>query len=421
MRISHKKINYLYILFVSCIIAISMLPPTNLYGLKEMTYIGVIVNATFLFMLLILLTVIKSKEKIKNNVVFSVIILAFFTIYNFIVVDILDFVHLTLFIIFPLLFGLVYVNQRFDVNKILVSVLLISIVQTAIAIVMQNNMEIQLFFYEPGRDLFRPMLAENVLRAVGLIGHPIPLAIISGVGIIISVHFMSLKEKRYLNFLIIIFLSYGLYLTYSRSAWISILIVIIVWWLKQNLKVINKNLRNFEYSINTLLLSWLLFFVVPIVVSFVISNTNIVSRFLDLFNGTGSVSHRILMIEWTIDRILSNDVNLVIGNGFGSYELLPLEFIPSDGFPIVDNSILSMFIDFGVISLVLSSLFLVFLILALIKSNNTNYGVLLIVLYIFLVSLTFDIWKWNSITVIFFFFLGMMFEQKKMESVVNND
>lgn len=420
MRISHKKINYLYMIFATCLIAISMLPPTNLYKFKEITYIGSMVISLVLFMFLFLLTVTKSNEKIKISMIFIITVLAFFLIYNLIVVDTLDFGHLTLFIIFPFLFGFVYINQRFDVDKILVSILIVSIVQTAIAIVMQNNMEIQLSFYEPGRDLFRLMWAEDALRAVGFIGHPIPLGIISGLGIIISVNFMILKKKRYLNFLVIIFLSYGLYLTYSRGSWISISIVIIAWWLKQNLKVIKKDIRNSEYSIYTLFLSWLLIFMAPIILSFVISNTNIISRFQDLFNGTGSVSHRILMIEWTIDRVLNKDINLIFGNGFGSYEVLPLEIIPIDGFPIVDNSLLSMFIDFGVISLILFSLFLVVLILELINNNSKNYGLLLIVLYIFLVSLTFDIWKWHSITVIFFFFLGMVFEQKRMESVINN-
>lgn len=238
----------------------------------------------------------------------------------------------------------------------------------------------------------------NGFRLYGSVGHAIVLGLVLLGSLICwldnfvdGVHNNG-KLRMVIYGIPILFISYTIYLTYSRSIWIALLITFLIF-------LITKRLITNRKIIILLALS------LALIVLFgnnLLSNISL--RFMALDMEGGSVSHRLYMIEWAKNLWLSSPLNFFLGIGYFKSAELILSSLPPDGFPVMDNMFMTMLVEFGLIGMT-SFLVIMFLVIRKIK----NQTALVLIVIAFLISgCFFDLIWWEGLSILIFFLTGII-------------
>ncbi len=232
-------------------------------------------------------------------------------------------------------------------------------------------------------------------RASGSIGHPVVLGALLLICFISCFYNILRQENLFLSTAAAIIVGTSLTLTYSRGSWLAAAIVL-------TLMVILIKSKKALFKWVTVVLSVFIFLFSPV-------GSDVVGRFSGTSSQDFSVSHRTEMFSWTWENINKSSYHFIFGNGFGgSLELLQKN-TPKDGFPVIDNVILSSVVDFGFIGVI--TLFIIILFSVIRNFNNKNSWIHYVVIAILLNGFTFDIFYWEQISIISFLLLGFSYHK----------
>ena len=229
----------------------------------------------------------------------------------------------------------------------------------------------------------------RVLRAYGGLDHPNILGGLLAVAIILLIS-QKLNIKSYLNYLFLIILSFGLFVTFSRAAWIGLIMGLAVVLL---LAVQKKDLAKQKYILQSILVIGVCLFLL-----FVKYENLVTTRF--------SNESR-LEEKSNIERLESIDVseeliksNFFFGAGIGNYTMRMNRIyvsLPSYAYQPVHNVYLLVLAEIGIFGFLFFVGFLFFLFFNLVKKfkegSSAVYKLSLLVLIcaMFLV----DHWWWS--------------------------
>lgn len=240
-------------------------------------------------------------------------------------------------------------------------------------------------------------------RASGTIGHPVVLGALLLPGFVCSLQSVLIVQKkstRVFNLIVLILVSTGIFLSYSRGTWIVFLGVgLLIILSKQNRSKV------------------LIFTIVMLLVGLLGLTSvgqDVTNRFSRTSESDFSVSHRTYMYDWTQQQVSNNIKSFLFGYGFKGSQLQMFKNKPIDGFYTIDNLALSSFLDTGVIGSLLLILIIVLSVRYCISSDSSwiSYSVLAL----FMNGMTFDAFYWEQTCIIFWLLVGISHTNKKQKS-----
>ncbi|MFP7470589.1 O-antigen ligase family protein [Niallia taxi] len=246
-----------------------------------------------------------------------------------------------------------------------------------------------------GRDVFRSLsnkIEGGSIRASGTIGHPVVLgAILLPSALCWFFSFLKTNKKihKFLYLTAFLITTYCIIQTFSRGTWIALIAVLFYLFVKQGFIKRVKTWFVIIISIIGLILS-------PI-------GTSLLARFSLLSNTSdGSVSHRVYMYYWSVKELLKNPITFLFGNGVGSSGTLLEQNPPPDFFLVVDNTYLTFMVEMGIIGI---CFLLIIIFRSIYKMGNVSaFGY--IILALSFVGLTFDLYYWEQISIIYWILVG---------------
>ena len=414
-NLAYNKFTYQLQISIVLLILITLQFPF----IRELDYFNIIKRVLYIFigafMLLTLVKLMLSKTKAIEIWKLQLLTLIIFivSLFNTLLFNNLySLLNQILFMIFPLIAGGVisnYENKHKEVaprllNRIIIIALIIQLLSVLFILVFKLDLS---QFSQGSLHAFKTLYTEDgSARLAGTLGHPIILAFSCIPLLFFSIYYYHLKKN--ILFLVLVLLStYVILQTFSRGTWVGIFIAGVLYFftLKFGLKI-------------KIILSTLLGGVLLILVSY-IWDFEILDRLSGLLSQSNNVSvnHRTLMIAWGIERYVNGDISLFSGLGYGEANTLALKFIPSDGFSVIDNSVISLLIELGVVNFIIIGLLLIRGLILSYKKRKMYFYILITMIITFL---TFDLTSWYFPSFLFWLILGylnVVKSEKKSERV----
>ncbi|MGM2631957.1 O-antigen ligase family protein [Bacillus cereus group sp. Bce040] len=343
---------------------------------------------------------------ILSAVVMLICTFSFFNVYIY--KEYSSFGNQIIFMLFPLIIGMIMANDKrkisaINFNGMLVAVVSIQVICAVLFKIMQIDFsQFSMNTLHAYKTLYT---AEGNARLAGTLGHPIVLAFVC-----IPVFFLSYQSfkitKKKLYLVLFLLVSAVIMQTFSRGTWIGILGALFLAFMLSNIRSKFKII-----SLSTIVL------IAALLYNSLIETTPVLDRLGSLFNSGDnvSVSHRTLMFTWGIERYLNHDLSVFFGIGYGLANTLAEKIMPIDGFPVIDNSFISMFIELGVINMVLV-MSLIFW--SLFNSYKSDKVYLYILVAMLLTIFTFDVSSWHLPSFLFWLIIGYTTIGKNNRNVV---
>ncbi|MCM2983529.1 O-antigen ligase family protein [Niallia circulans] len=258
-----------------------------------------------------------------------------------------------------------------------------------------------------GRDLFRDMnshIEGYNIRAVGSIGHPVVLGAILIPSFICWLNdflFCQNKLKKIISGICLILTSAAIFLTFSRGTWLTIALVVFYLVIKKKL------LKRVK--------TWFVFMFFAIYLMYSSYGELLLERIFMLSDtSSGSVSHRLYMYFWTFEQVCKNVGTFLWGSGVGSKNSLLMENPPPDNFLVIDNTYLSLLTETGLIGIIL----LLFTLFKAIYGYDKEISLIgFIVIALSINGMTFDLYYWEQISIIFWILVGFCISEHSKKSL----
>ena len=235
-----------------------------------------------------------------------------------------------------------------------------------------------------------PYVGSDKFRSCSVFAHSIPFAVSMLIGIVTSYYLSNSKTYKFLSILIFVL---ALFCSKSRSCWIVFVIMI--------LGIVITELRDRGFNKTALI-------VAPIcIVSAVIVAQPVVDAVLNRFSGlmsSGSFLHRSGAAEYILQKFISEG-NMLIGSGYGSAEYeMSQTVIFEIGFNTVDNGLITLLYDFGLIVIGLLAAALCIAVFRYFdpRSNYFEKCICMIFLVTLATGYVFEFFGWQCISVFFF-------------------
>lgn len=232
-----------------------------------------------------------------------------------------------------------YLNFKEDSFRLMVIIgQAIGLVQAITGII--STLFMPIFSQVPNTELFAYKPVQGIagaFRATGLTGHPITLGAFLIFGL--SCFLFDKKLNKTIKLVSIFTILFTIILTFSRGAWISTVLIFIIWCFSEN------KIKKF---MSVTILGIAAFIAVYLI------NPNVLNLIGDRITMTSnsdfSVSHRTDMISWSFYEWLKSPQSFLVGNGPSIAELF-LEHPVSDPLNVIDNQFLTMVVQFGLFGL----------------------------------------------------------------------
>ncbi|WP_127507100.1 O-antigen ligase family protein [Paenibacillus humicus] len=262
------------------------------------------------------------------------------------------------------------------------------------------------------RGLFWQMSTQTAgggYREVGSIGHPIVLATLLLPSFICWLDTLldssAKKTEKILSGIFTCLILYSIFLTYSRGAWISLIVATFAILIKRR---VFKNTKSYIFATLGAL---------ALVVLGGDLVTSISDRFAALNMNDGSLSHRSYMFAWTWDHLSKMNSNFLIGIGYyQSYPLLKSD-VPPDGFAVMDNTFLTLIIELGLLGL----FFFVFIVGKILMNLKLKYRkdtfITIIIISFLMQGFSFDMFSWEGCCIFLWLLIGYQANNTEMKSV----
>jgi len=300
-----------------------------------------------------------------------------------------------IFNIIPYFLGkLVFLNNE---TKMIVRILyIVGIIQAFLVISDAHFISLNISQVE-GDDFFRlmPNGFNNIPRALGTIGHPLVLAVFLLIPAIISLYLLLSKSYSVMTLILFLATLYAIFLTFTRSTWITLAVIILYMLIKFNMF---KNIKSIALTI---------FGFMAILFSPIFQN--IVDRMTITTMEDGSVFHRLEMIGWVFTHMFYNFRIFLIGNGIGNTGTFLRLNPPSTLFFTIDNNFLSFLFEFGIIGFLLLSIILLQIIFKTRTLKVMELDVLKVILLALIAnSMFFSLFSWYQTAIPFWLILGCL-------------
>ncbi|TQC44238.1 O-antigen ligase domain-containing protein [Rhodococcus sp. WS4] len=230
-----------------------------------------------------------------------------------------------------------------------------------------------------------PLLGPEMIRTQGTMGHPILLATLLVIAILIVVNEETIRNP-WIKFSIVGILAFGLLISGTRSAFVALAIAIIF------ASVLHVNARKRWRN---------LFAVLTVAGTLLVFDFGIRQVWADLV-GSGSYTNRAAAIS-ALPGLFDLDINrLLLGSGFGSEnDLFRAGFLQQNGFRIVDNQLVTTIATNGLFGFGV----LIALIAVTLRSADSLYGSALVAMVVMMFS--FDYLRWPATGFLFFLLLAL--------------
>ena len=322
-----------------------------------------------------------------------------------------------LFMFFVL--GMVY-RKRKELNYLsrgLIQISDLTVVLSIIGLLMHLLFRVQLGTAsaasgQENMQLFsRLMPVNNPLntRMRSLYNHPIIYADMVLLALYIE---LSLRRDSDYSFFRTAILLLGLFLSQTRSAWISLPILLAAYCFSKS---------RVRVGLDKVILVLIPLFAVAFISMTSIGLADAIVDKFHMFNTDASFSQRIGAIEYMVKLMSGNQLSALLGSGYGSSSVeISNVTIVIDGFTTVDNGWLSMVFDFG---LLFSAVF-VTAVFRLIKRGLRTYSAeyaaiaIGVILLCFLNMCFYDMLSWYAPASVFFFSLGFLFSNEQDDEVL---
>ncbi|MCE4049550.1 O-antigen ligase family protein [Bacillus sp. Au-Bac7] len=259
-------------------------------------------------------------------------------------------------------------------------------------------------------------LGTDQYRTMSVFDHPIICGLFFVIAFLINIYVIKSPIIKYpLQFLLLL----NIYSTMSRSAWIALVIVFLVYGIL-NFKKIFKIPKNIRLTYNQILFIYIGIIFALLGLGMLILNFNelyeaIIKRFGDSlsFNSTdGSSLQRTMTISLILEHMKnSNLVNLFFG--YGSSKVGPFMVahpITMQGFSTTDNQYLAWFFELGLIGII-AYLATLFFILKKIFNKSRNWVSELSLLCLIVISIElffFELFEWQAVGLILAFVVSCL-------------
>lgn len=212
-------------------------------------------------------------------------------------------------------------------------------------------------------------------RTMSVFGHPIVAGMFFVIAFLCNIYVLKTPFKYILQGILLV----NIFSTMSRSAWISIIIVLVLYSVVHIRSIFNK-ISNFKLTYKKLFSMYIIAALFIIALFFIIPRFNEISTEISLRFGsslssnTNDISN--LQRTGTVTAILnymfnSNFVNLLFGYGYGTAKNFMLSHtIILPYFSTTDNQYLTWFYEFGFLGIGTYLTFLFYFIFKLFNKNN---------------------------------------------------
>ncbi|NNU98271.1 O-antigen ligase [Geobacillus sp. DSP4a] len=364
-----------------------------------------------IFFILSYIKLAGSKYQIVKNYSLSIIIalIFLFSLLNVLINgNYASFINQILFMLFPLLAGIMFAHNKEEIkfgktNSSSISHLLLIIISIQVLSALVINMfdiDLTQFAVNDLHAYKTFYTTEGDKRIAGTLGHPIILAFVCIPLFFLSINYYK-QTKNKIFLLTFILTLYVIIHTFSRGTWLGIFLSLIIYFIVSNAK--SKITMTFNIII----------FVIIFIYFNMHEQSSVINRFNSLLNYSNdfSVIHRKLMFSWALERYLNNDLSYITGIGYGLGNNFASIYVPSDNFPVIDNSFISMLIELGTVNMVISS---ILVIRALYFSYKSNVVYMYILIAMLFASLTFDISSWYLPSFMFWLIIGYNNNKQKI-------
>ena len=232
--------------------------------------------------------------------------------------------------------------------------------------------------------------------------------------VILVIFLFSLLYFPYKNKVVeFIFFTLGLInlvLTQTRSSWISFIVGLTLFYFQ---KVKSKSTSRKKYLVTGLLLVVLICLFFPTLNNHL--NGIFTNRFDSLADGGLSSSEGVRLGQWSLIQYL-NSLPLKLFGGGTNFGIHMLRLHPINGWIVsIDNNYLMLFLDYGIIGILLYVIFIIFNIRGLKNANNSaNKLIYLSILSMLISSYFFSIYKVSEINYLFFILVGLSQVKSKL-------
>jgi hypothetical protein len=301
----------------------------------------------------------------------------------------LELVDLVVLIIAPSLLALLIARRMTGQNFRVFArgFVVFAVFQVAVSTIDLLFMPIPFFGYAivSGTRLSNSLLFDAVFREQGLAGHPIVMALILVVAIVLLWR-NSAELSNAGRIIVLALLVWGLVISGTRSAIVA-LVAGILFLAIVNARTLGARLRNLG--------------LVVVVTALALTNSVVFSYVASVATGlseSGSYSHRAGALEAVPGLINGLPIGrLFFGSGAGSEPVLFASgFLQQDGFNIIDNQFVTTLVSVGLIGLALIAILIV---RTLLLGTPTTRG-LLVVMVVMMNS--FDLLRWTGPAIVFF-------------------
>nr|WP_263324280.1 hypothetical protein [Neobacillus sp. Marseille-Q6967] len=255
----------------------------------------------------------------------------------------------------------------------------------------------------------------DAFRVISVFGHPIISALFFSVLFICNIYVINSKYK-YIKYILQLIALVNLFATQSRSAWITLVIVLVLYGIR-NFKVTKIMNYKVELTIKKIFRYYFISIFILIILGFLIFNfeqilTDIITRFGDSLskNSTDiSTLQRLGTFDLIINHMFSSGVfQLVFGNGLGSVgDFMLFNMVVIENFTTTDNMYLTFFFELGMISILTYVVFLLISIYRLFFTKKYWLSELAALCFIF-ISIDFFFFEgigWGTVTTFWAFSL----------------
>lgn len=187
-----------------------------------------------------------------------------------------------------------------------------------------------------GVTLPNPLLG-GIARAQGTLGHPLPLGVLLVVGVALLIR--AVEARRSTKLLLAVPLATGLLMSGSRNS-VAMALLVVAYFTPVAITIVR-----------WVATSLVLLFAVLLAFASGVLNQAVTSD----FEASGSVTHRSGAID-AVSRLVANQdlIHVLFGNGWSSTaRLFELGLLQTDGFGVVDNELVLMLAQGGVVALLL--------------------------------------------------------------------
>ncbi|URZ14841.1 O-antigen ligase family protein [Clostridium felsineum] len=226
---------------------------------------------------------------------------------------------------------------------------------------------------------FQTTYGYDEFRVYSAFGHPI---IYGNILVVFFFICILLEKSTYKKIVFSSVILMNLYFTKSRSSWLAFFVILIL-YLINRIIYNNKNNKKLKLKVNYIIA----FDFITILVSFLLYKSGVIKKIYERFMlielGDGSKIQRVV----TIGNIINNWINSnwfikLFGNGYDTVkDFMMNNQVLMQGFQYTDNQYMTMLYEFGVISVVIYIIILIFYIKKIIFTEN-KFEILMSIIFI---------------------------------------